>query len=678
MNLDLLSLQIARPSVHPQANNFRPPSWPPPPDWSPILDAQGKPVCLYSDSIWPLDVWAGKPCKLNFGDGKTNRGASIDPKNADLLRQCTTWFMTGPRGCRTPGSLQDKFHTIKPLFVVCSQEGILASDLMRFEAVIDKVAAKVPPSSFYKIISILHDLLGVREHLGFCLLNRDGLARLAKMKPDHVKEQTPYIPSRIWAYQLNRLRECLQAYSKHRERIEDCFRFCVETYAHNRGTQKSAQTEQAGKYRDSAPFRIKKSAGSFTYLGPFKLTADRFGITELLEEWIGPFTGELGENQIIKLSQYLDLVSKAGLAYLINFSLMRIEEGYSLRSDCLLLEHDEKFGDIPMLVGETTKTDSDSDARWPVSKSATLAITVMKHITALRMHCARERGGLGITKEDEANPYLISYQYEPWSRGQSKPYGTRPKAWDYQQVLTAYPLLLDSSQITITAEDLRIARMITPTLDQEVFKIGAVWPFAWHQLRRTGAVNMQSSGLVDDPSLQLQLKHQTRVMTLYYGRNNARLALNEETRALYLKAVYEEQARALSTLSGPQFVSLLGEARKASIVNLINEKDAAALIKVIKRGDVSARKIRAGFCFNARPCPYGGIESITHCLGGNNGKGCPDLLLDVNKTDDIKRYEKAVDAQLAVVHPDSPRCRALQGEKLSIEKYYAHVQAENR
>lgn len=674
MNLDLLGLQIDSTNAHRQAGNFRPPSWPPPPDWAPILDAEGNPMCRYRDSSWPLDVWAGKPLKLNFGDGKTKKGgARIDAANANILRQCVTWFMYGTRGCRTAGTLSDKCKTIKPLFVICSREGILASDLMRFEAVIDQVAAELAPSKFHNVVAVLHDLLDAREHLGFCLLNQDGLARLAKLQPIHTKEQTPYIPPRIWTYQLHRLRECLQDYLKNQERIEGCFRFCVDAYAHNAGSLKVALTLRSGEF--PPPFQNKTSTGSTTYHGPFKRTSDRFGITDLLEEWTGPFLNR--EKQIIKLSQYLDLVSKAGLAYLLNFALMRIEEGYRLRSDCLVIEHDEKFGDIPILVGETTKTEPDSDARWPVSKSATLAIDAMKHIAALRMHCARERGGLGITEKDEDNPYLTSYQYEPWSKGKHKTYGTRPRISNYDAVLSSCPLLLDRAKITITAEDLRIARMITPTLNQEVFKVGAVWPFAWHQLRRTGAVNMQSSGLVDDSSLQLQLKHHSRAMTLYYGRNHLRLVLNEDTRTLYLKTLYQEQARALSVISDPQFVSPLGEARKAAIVNLISEKDAAALIKSIKRGEISARSIRAGFCFNTRPCPYGGIESITHCLGGDDGKGCPDLLLDVTKSGNINRYQKVVDAQLAVVHPDSPRCLALQSEKRAIEKYHAHVQAQN-
>lgn len=62
-----------------------------------------------------------------------------------------------------------------------------------------------------------------------------------------------------------------------------------------------------------SPFQNKKSTRSFQYYGSFKLTADRYGIAELLERWVEPFTNEKGEIQIIKLSQYLDLVRMAGL-----------------------------------------------------------------------------------------------------------------------------------------------------------------------------------------------------------------------------------------------------------------------------------------------------------------------------------------------------------------------------
>jgi hypothetical protein len=551
---------------------------------------------------------------------------------------------------------------IKPLFAICTLQGILASDLMRVEAVIDEVAASLAPGAYRRAVAVLHDLYDAKADLGFCLLNQEGLARLTKLEPDHNKEQTPYIPPRIWTYQLNRLRECLQDFNNYKKQIE------------NYGSLKAAT--RSISHSGKPPFQNRKSTPAIRYHGAFKLTADRFGITNLIEKWTGEF--QEGKKQIAKLSRYLDLVTQAGLAYLINFSLMRIEEGYSLRSDCLLVEHDATFGDIPILVGETTKTTFDSNARWPVSKSAPLAVEALKHIARLRMLCACEREDLGITEKDKRNPYLISYQYEPWSRGKHKNYRFRPIPRNYKMVVSSHPNLFDPMQITITEEDARLARLITPTLNKNDFKVGKKWPFAWHQLRRTGAVNMQASKLIDDSSVQLLMKHHSRVMMLYYGRNHSRLALNEDTRTLYLTTMYQEIARNLHSLSLPQFLSPAGEARKQTIVSFVEESDVVALEKAARRGAVGARRIRAGFCVNHRPCPYGGIEAIAHCLGGDDGKGCPDLLQDVKQEGAIRLYEKVIDDQLNVVHPNSPRYQSLQAEKRAAERFHANVHAQIR
>lgn len=670
MKLEQLGLQIDSPLAHPRAGNFRPPIWPPPPDWPPILDANGVAQCVYSDSVWPLDVWAGKSLKVNFGDGKIRFDGHTDKPNADLLRQCAAWFLYGHRGCRDPGTLKDKVSAIKPVFVVCAEERIVATDLMRFPKVIDKVARALVPSRFDKGITILHELLDARDDLGFCLFDKDGLSRLAALQPDHQAEQTPYIPPRIWSYQVSRLRECLTDYLAHREQVEACFQFCLDAYAQNYGSLKQAVNSQSDASR--APFQncTRRKLKGCDYLGSFKQTADRFGITRLVEQWVRPFTGEKGEKQITMFSQYLDLVSKTGLAYVLNFSLMRVEEGWKLRSDSLIVEKDEKFGDIHMLRGETTKTDPDADARWPVSESVKLAIEAMTHIARLRMRCAKERDGIGLTPADEANPYLISFQYEPWSHAKSKSYRVRPVIQTYLMLTDTFPLLFDPKERTITEEDLRIARLITPGLNQDKFKVGGKWKLAWHMLRRTGAVNMLSSGMVDEPSLQLLLKHQTRVMTLYYGRNHSRLNLSQETRTLFLKTMYQEFGRELRNLQSPQFISPLGLERKAAIVDFIKETEAIALDKAARQGKVGARRIRAGFCVKNRSCPYGGHEAIAHCLGGDNGAGCPDLLIDITKEPEIRAYEAVIDDQLRVVHPESPRHNRLQAEKRAIRKYY--------
>lgn len=676
MNLNKLGLQIDSPLAYPTAKNFRPPIWPPPPDWSPIVDETGIGQCVYSDSVWPLDVWAGKPLKINFGDGKT-KGARIDKANANLLRICTAWFIWGTRGCRNAGTLASKFSTIKPLFVACTQAKILATDLARFPPVLERFAQSLHTSKFAYAITILHDLLDAKDDIGYSLVDKDGLARLSTLAPKHEIMQTPYIPLRIWSHQLSRSRECLIDYTKHQAQIEACFEFCVDAYAHNFGTLKQAVNSNSKPER--SPFQNRKSPRKgYKYHGSFQMTAERFGVALLITQWVGPFTEEKGRNQINMISRYLDLVSRAGMAYLVSFSLMRIEEAWNLRSNCLLIERDERFGEIYMLRGETTKTDPDADARWPVSESASLAITAMKRIAALRMRCAKERDGVGITPEDLANPYLISHQYEPWSHGKRHSYRIRPVIWTYKHVLDYFPRFLDPSKIIPTEKDLELARLITPSLNEGVFRAGIPWCFGWHQLRRTGAVNMLSSDTVDESSLQFLLKHHSRVMTLYYGRNHSRLQLSEETRTMFVKTMYQELGRQLQSLQSSKFISPLGPTRKAAIVTFINEADALSLEKAARQGKVGARRIRAGFCVNHRACPYGGVEAIAHCLGGEGGKGCPDILVDTTREPEINTYQSLIDEQLINVHPESPRHRSLQAEKRAIARYYEIIQTQDR
>ena len=48
------------------------------------------------------------------------------------------------------------------------------------------------------------------------------------------------------------------------------------------------------------------------------------------------------------------------------------------------------------------------------------------------------------------------------------------------------------------------------------------------------------------------------------------------------------------------------------------------------------------------------LNPLRTAIGGDDGKGCPDLLLDIRNAADINRCEKAVDAQLAVVQSELP------------------------
>ncbi|PNF73553.1 hypothetical protein CXK96_07095 [Stutzerimonas stutzeri] len=398
------------------------------------------------------------------------------------------------------------------------------------------------------------------------------------------------------------------------------------------------------------------------FLGKFADTAKRFGIFELLTRWVGR-TDVL---QIRALTSYLKLVNRVGLAYILNFSLMRVEEAWDLRSGCLDVEHDKSFGDIFLLRGQTTKTLSDSDAMWVTSPSVEVAVRAMDVISLFRSLHASHGQTRGL-----ASRYLTDSYCEPWTPLRKKgDHSLRPTIPPYADLVGQYHKLFDLERLRITTEDLRLARLATPTLPED-YQVGAVWPLAWHQLRRTGAVNMQASGLVSDASLQYQLKHITRAMSLYYGQNHSRIRLEEKAHTLYVRTMYEALGRELQQLTSERFISPHGDKRKAEIVRLISPDDAKKMIGLAKKGAVTCRQILLGVCSSREPCPYGGVDNIAHCGGGDSedAKPCPDVLYDSGRLDAVDELEHILKERLATAQHGSPLMESLMAQQRSIESF---------
>jgi hypothetical protein len=500
------------------------------------------------------------------------------------------------------------------------------------------------------------------------------LKRLAEVSNDHVGVQTPYIPPRIWVYQLGRLRECLEDFLAHKEKIETCFHYCLDSYSANYGSLKAALTK--GKNNGKGPFTSgSASLMGCTYLGTFFETADRYGIASLLAKWV---TGEREAPRVSVLSSYLSLVSIAGLAYIANFTLQRKEEAAALRASCLLWEQDEKLGRVPIICGETTKTDHDSDARWAASPSVEIAVEVLTAIARLRMLCDAENLKIQPSASDQIDPYLYSTATEPWGFGRSKAYDVRVPIDDLKGLIQRYPLLFDVDHLRITSEDLKIARRLTPNLPEASFAVGKIWPLAWHQYRRTGAVNMFASGHISDSSMQQLMKHSTRLMPLYYGQGHTRLHLNEEVEQAVVNAMYESMAHNLKNVVSNRFVSPHSAERKDAIaVNVLSTKNVKTLTQWAKAGKVSFREHRLGGCMKAGACEYGGIESVARCGGGDGGKPCTDVVYDREKAPQVHAQLHHVMAEMKQLAKEHPRYAALAAERQAMENYLNDISAAN-
>ena len=667
-DLNILRLMVDSPLVTPASANFRPPTWPPGDDFPVVIDKHGNVITRYGEPIWNMSPWHGKTLTVSFGDGRQRRGAGVvSQDNARLLRQITAWWMYRSRGIKKARTICDQILDLKPLFVLCSQEGILASKLSQFPAVADKIADLLPASRADGILLLLHNLFEHRDEVGFMLLDREGLRRLAAALPDHENQQTPYIPPRIWTYQLGRLRAFLDDFLAHQEQIERCYHFCLKAYTKNYGSL----TEACSKDRDNSrcPFSEKSpSKKGAKYYGSFSSTAKRFGLDALFERWRVSPGKTLNDLSVSALSSYFTDVGRVSLAYILNFSLMRIAEGQSLRVDCLQIEVDKSFGPIYLLRGVTTKSIEDDDARWVASPSVQVAVDAATTAARLRLGAAKGYPGIVDDSNEISNPHLLQRSYEPWGKFSGEtPVSIGYRTPTYGATIESCCNLFDDNALRITEEDLQIARLVTPTLDSETFQVGKVWPLAWHQLRRTGMVNMQASGIVSDASAQYQAKHATRDMSLYYGQGYSQVRLNDSARKEYIRTMYEMMGKEIERLFTDRFVSPYGVGRKAEILRLLDPKDAKKLVAAGKSGQVACRQTLLGICTKRGPCEYGGIDNIIRCGGGDGRGACNDALFDREKRSSILELVEILDDRLASTPAGSPLHDSLIAQQRAAE-----------
>ena len=673
-----LGINLFNTSIRPDHRCYRPPYWPPPPDWIVSEDPQGNALSRWIDGTWDFTPWAGQSFKLEFkGRGPKNHALPLGDQNQYLLRILATWMIWGPRGERGWRTLGNRFVRIRRIVSLCDQQGIVASDLSRYPKLLDRVGEMFSNITERRAVIVSLDrLLRAESKLGFTLMDQAAIGRLREALHDPNQqdpEQTAYIPPRIWTYQLQRLEKCLEDFMSHRKQVQDCFNFCVDAYAQNFGSLEAALLRSSQDSRGRLPFtdQVKQNRGELTgkvFHGLFHLTTERFGINSLLERWVLPKSGNLS---IKSLSALLSLVQYVGRAYVANFTLQRIEEVSSLKADCLVFERDAVVGRIAVICGETTKTDPDSDARWPTSPRVQIAVEAMTVVAKLRMRCAIANPRVNAHPCDHDNPALSHFAFEPWASSRNSNYSTRPHPACYQNVLERFPSLFDPEQLRITEDDLLKARMFTPNLDKGgKFKVGEVWPLAYHQLRRTGAINMFASMLLSDSSIQFVMKHKTLLQAIYYGRNHTRLRFKGDIEELTTGAKYEVMARQIEALVADRFVSPAGHLRKQEmLVNLINVKDFKSLADAGVRGEVSFRETRLGGCTKRGSCEYGGIESVARCAGGDDGKPCGEAIYDRQKRPAAELELKSVKQQLRVAQRGSPRERALRAERQGLSNY---------
>jgi len=652
--MNAASLRFMHPSalVTTESSLYQPPSFPPPDNWVVSVDEHGEDLSRYGDDYWHFRAF-GTP-GFNFGSQQ------LSEANLALVKQ--TLFLVLYHPNLFPGrihSCKGHFQCLVKIARICDGEDISLRELSRFPRVHPEVAQALQGSQYESYVSFLHKLRLYADLLGFEIADEQTVAFLVSRQRNWEVIQHPYIPPRIWSYQVNRLNECLDDFLKQQEALDEAFTWLSDAYQHNAGLQ--APREYLTPFNEVHKYR---SLRRIVFEGDFKRFLAKYQLLDLFQKWLGVDK----HLNLMHFPAYLNMVRDACLLYILNFSLQRSSEVLSLRADCFLIEKDKQLGEIALLVGATTKTDPDDDARWVVPKVVEKAVNIAGTIARWRM-----RHGSAFLAAKESSPFLATPSWEPWSGGNHGCREGRVEFLDFGAFTRRYPLVLNLQAITVTEADWKIALSLTPNLGQRTgFGIGLPWRFNSHQFRRTTNVNMFASNMVSESSLQWVMKHLNRNMTLYYGRNYTNLKLNtaaetavivEAYRAIYrqLVAVVEDSVEYVNP--HPK------ETISAALINLVEAREEQKLNRLIKQQAAGCRRILLGVCMKAGSCEYGGIESVAKCAGADGGGICADVRFERRREPQLMRLKEAHEQELGTVARHSPRYSYLAKEIYAIGVY---------
>ncbi|MEO9656257.1 hypothetical protein [Marinomonas sp.] len=634
------------------------PSLPPPDDWFLSIDTNGANLSKYGDDYWDYSA---------FGYSGFNFGMhNLSNKNLKLAKIVLITVIYHPR--LFPGkiiSCKQTFMLLIKIAKVCDIHGILISELSRFPRLHASVSDALQRADYISDIKLLHKLRLYSDLIGFEIADEKTLAFLSAKARKREIVQHAYIPPRIWSYSIKRLNQILDEFHEIQSSVGTAFNWLSDAYRHNSLIKSipSNYISPVAKIDKNDISKVQKliSEGRIEYDGTaYKFLTD-YNIMAQIEKWTKPTRVTMSV-----FSGYLSFIRDTALFFIASFSIQRQSEVISLRSDCFLTEKDDRLGDIFLLVGETTKTEQDNDARWVVPETVKKAVDIAAFISKLRSRHHKEM------KHNESIPLALIGR-EPWALGTGNSQRAAKKHICYTSYLRSFPHVFEQEEIMVTKSDWEIALSLTPNLgNRDEFGIGKPWHFSAHQLRRTSGVNMFSSQKVSVDSLQWSMKHHSRAMTLYYGKNHTNLRLNSEVETALIVESYRSVSRQLVQLvkNSTEFVRPHSKGSSSNeIINLIEENDEKKLTQLIKKGSINCRRTLLGFCMKSGACEYGGIESISKCAGTLDTGICQDAIFDRKNESRLSKLKSMYEEEISDFDTEELRLKALQHEIKAIEVY---------
>jgi hypothetical protein len=628
---------------------FKSSDYPPKNDFVMSIDQKGKVMTRYGDDVWDFSAF-GCTVKLHF--------SKYDETNKALFKQLMYYIIYSHLFSGNYKVVIPWYMTFQNIFKTCVKYKLDARDLHRFPKVIEEIAksdASASPSMFAKNIHTLNRILKNQGQIGFTLLNEKNIILYKQFDPEYTDGQTPYIPNRIWTMYIQHLDSVLDDFEAQQDKLEALFHYLTKTALLN---EKKGVSNKV-----ISPFNHLGANDKVIYSGTFEDYLTTNDLMTLFDKYAekrvsNGFDRGTRRYTIDQFTYLLNNVSMSCYLYILYYSIMRKEEGMSLRTDCLQIENDERLGDFYLLAGETTKTDPDSDARWIVPKRVKRAVDVAKTLVDWKIQYVQDLN---------ETPHLFQ-NMSVWQKANRTSKARYIGSFNNSIALGA-SYFFKLSQYKITQEDYDEALGLTPSLiRQDWFKVGNVWRFGYHQFRRTLAVHF-AVNKVHASSTQLQMKHGTREQQFHYQNNSGRLRLNRVSEQEVVNEHYAQMSRNItSVVNGEGILPHTKSPVKDEVVRIVTDGDRKKLLKALKNGVVGARENIIGWCMKQGECEFGGFTTITPCTGGDGGNPCSDVIIDGAREQEFKDDKVHYENKMKNAPEGSPLHKAFKAEVQGYEK----------
>lgn len=617
-------------------------NYPPKDDFILSINQENQVVSRYGDDVWDF---------TSFGGDTKYKFHEYDETNKKLFKQLMYYIIYSHLFPGKYRSLNAYYIPLSVVFRACSSARINASELQRYPKVIEEFAkqyAQKSPSLVNNAVCYFNKILKNKEQIGFILLDESGIALYKQFDPKHQSGQNAYIPNRIWLNFIQNLDEILSDFELYKDELGSLYNYLASTVKRN--------LSKVTSHYEASPFNKHSATNKERYSGSFEDYLNKHNLIELFEKYVS--RSELNNGTAYNIDQFSCLLNSIVIScylYVLYYSMMRKEEALSLRVGCFVIDRDERLGDYCVLVGETTKTDPDSDARWVVPKRLERVIRIAETLVAWKL----------IYVPTSNTPAPLFQNMTVWQAGHRA--SKARKVGYYSSVTGRAEKAFKPQLFKITQEDYSEALALTPSLaKQEWFKVGQSWKFNFHQFRRTLAIHF-ALNKVSVSSTQQQMKHGTREQQFHYQSNAGHLRLNHNSEREVVNEYYAEMARNIKSVVDGELIAPHNKSPvKPEIVHFIKDGDRKKLLKAQKNGSTGCRSNIIGFCMKQGVCEFGGFDSIVNCTGGNDGKMCPDLIIDGDREQEFKDDKTHYQEQTSGLAEGSPRYEALKKE---IEAY---------